>query len=92
MTRRKSTRIVGPNGMLPQNPEASMPKHEHRFRDEMLGFRVDETTKALVERAAQLERRKIPRFLYDRHNRGRSPDDRGTRNHPSVRAGPSCVF
>ena len=31
-------------------------------RDERLGFRVDEPTKALIERAAQLERRKLTDF------------------------------
>jgi uncharacterized protein (DUF1778 family) len=39
-----------------------MSNREHRLRDERLGFRVDEATKALVERAAQLERRKITDF------------------------------
>lgn len=33
-----------------------------RTRDERLGFRVDEPTKALIERAAQLERRKLTDF------------------------------
>jgi uncharacterized protein (DUF1778 family) len=33
-----------------------------RVRDERLGFRVDEPTKALIERAAQLERRKLTDF------------------------------
>ena len=32
------------------------------LRDERLGFRVDEPTKALIERAAQLERRKLTDF------------------------------
>ena len=32
---------------------------ENRARAERLGFRVDESTKRLVERAAQLERRKL---------------------------------
>ena len=32
---------------------------ERRLREERLGFRVDEPTKALIERAAQLERRKL---------------------------------
>jgi uncharacterized protein (DUF1778 family) len=31
-------------------------------REERLGFRVDEPTKALIERAAQLERRKLTDF------------------------------
>ena len=35
---------------------------EHRLREERLGFRVDEPTKALIERAAQLERRKLTDF------------------------------
>jgi uncharacterized protein (DUF1778 family) len=34
-------------------------KQERRLREERLGFRVDEPTKALIERAAQLERRKL---------------------------------
>lgn len=33
-----------------------------RLREERLGFRVDESTKALIERAAQLERRKLTDF------------------------------
>lgn len=33
-----------------------------RTRGERLGFRVDEPTKALIERAAQLERRKLTDF------------------------------
>jgi uncharacterized protein (DUF1778 family) len=33
-----------------------------RTRGERLGFRVDESTKALIERAAQLERRKLTDF------------------------------
>ena len=32
------------------------------LREERLGFRVDEPTKALIERAAQLERRKLTDF------------------------------
>jgi uncharacterized protein (DUF1778 family) len=39
-----------------------MGKREHRLRDERLGFCVDEATRALVERAAQLDRRKITDF------------------------------
>ncbi len=31
-------------------------------RDERLGFRIDEETKALIERAAHLERRKVTDF------------------------------
>jgi uncharacterized protein (DUF1778 family) len=37
-------------------------KQERRLREERLGFRVDEPTKALIERAAQLERRKLTDF------------------------------
>jgi hypothetical protein len=37
-------------------------KTERRLREERLGFRVDEPTKALIERAAQLERRKLTDF------------------------------
>ena len=37
-------------------------KQERRLRDERLGFRVDEFTRALIERAAQLERRKLTDF------------------------------
>jgi uncharacterized protein (DUF1778 family) len=33
-----------------------------RAREERLGFRVDQPTKALIERAAQLERRKLTDF------------------------------
>jgi uncharacterized protein (DUF1778 family) len=35
---------------------------DRRLREERLGFRVDEPTKALIERAAQLERRKVTDF------------------------------
>jgi len=37
-------------------------KRDQRIRAERLGFRVDEPTKALIERAAQLERRKLTDF------------------------------
>ncbi len=37
-------------------------KHDRRLREERLGFRVDEPTKTLIERAAQLERRKLTDF------------------------------
>ncbi len=37
-------------------------RREHRLREERLGFRVDEPTKVLIERAAQLERRKLTDF------------------------------
>src|SRR5271169_6465587 len=37
-------------------------KRERRLREERLGFRVDEPTKALIERAAELERRKLTDF------------------------------
>lgn len=35
---------------------------DRRLREERLGFRVDEPTKALIERAAQLENRKLTDF------------------------------
>ncbi len=35
---------------------------DDRLRDERLGFRVDAPTKQLIERAAQLERRKLTDF------------------------------
>jgi uncharacterized protein (DUF1778 family) len=41
---------------------ATPAKTDTRLRDERLGFRVDEPTKALIERAAQLERRKLTDF------------------------------
>jgi uncharacterized protein (DUF1778 family) len=41
---------------------ASTGKRDRRVREERLGFRVDELTKALIERAAQLERRKLTDF------------------------------
>ena len=41
---------------------ATAAKHGRRLREERLGFRVDEPTKALIERAAQLERRKLTDF------------------------------
>ncbi len=37
-------------------------KRDQRIWAERLGFRVDESTKALIERAAQLERRKVTDF------------------------------
>jgi uncharacterized protein (DUF1778 family) len=37
-------------------------KQSQRVRAERLGFRVDGPTKALIERAAQLERRKLTDF------------------------------
>ena len=37
-------------------------KVERQARDERLGFRVDSSTKALIERAAKLERRKLTEF------------------------------
>src|SRR5260370_17455268 len=45
-------------------PEVTMAttKPDRRLREERLGFRVDEPTKALIERAAQLERRKLTDF------------------------------
>jgi uncharacterized protein (DUF1778 family) len=41
---------------------ATTAKRDQRIRAERLGFRVDEPTKALIERAAQLERRKMTDF------------------------------
>jgi uncharacterized protein (DUF1778 family) len=41
---------------------ATSAKIERRLREERLGFRVDEPTKALIERAAQLERGKLTDF------------------------------
>jgi uncharacterized protein (DUF1778 family) len=41
---------------------ATTATRDHRLREERLGFRVDEPTKALIERAAQLERRKLTDF------------------------------
>jgi uncharacterized protein (DUF1778 family) len=37
-------------------------KQDQRIRAERLGFRVDEPTKVLIERVAQLERRKVTDF------------------------------
>jgi uncharacterized protein (DUF1778 family) len=37
-------------------------KQDRRVREERLGFRIDAPTKALIERAAQLERRKLTDF------------------------------
>jgi uncharacterized protein (DUF1778 family) len=37
-------------------------KRDRRLRQERLGFRVDQPTKALIERAARLERRKMTDF------------------------------
>jgi uncharacterized protein (DUF1778 family) len=41
---------------------AKIAKRDRRLREERLGFRVDEPTKALIERAALLERRKLTDF------------------------------
>ena len=41
---------------------ATIEKHDRRSRPERLGFRVDEPTKALIEQAAHLERRKLTDF------------------------------
>jgi uncharacterized protein (DUF1778 family) len=41
---------------------AKTAKRDRRLREERLGFRVDEPTKALIERAALLERRKLTDF------------------------------
>lgn len=37
-------------------------KRNKQLKEDRLGFRVDESTKALIERAAQLERRKLTDF------------------------------
>lgn len=37
-------------------------KRDRQLRGERLGFRLDESTKAQIERAAQLERRKLTDF------------------------------
>src|SRR5271170_1844169 len=41
---------------------ATSPQRDRQPREERLGFRVDEPTKALIERAAQLERRRLTDF------------------------------
>jgi Protein of unknown function (DUF1778) len=41
---------------------ATTEKRERQPREERLGFRVDGPTKALIQRAAQLERRKLTDF------------------------------
>ncbi|SRR5258706_28662 len=41
---------------------ATKAKRSRRLREERLGFRVDGPTKALIERAARLERRKLTDF------------------------------
>lgn len=41
---------------------ATTAKRDRRIRAERLGFRVDKPTKALIERAARLERRKVTDF------------------------------
>jgi uncharacterized protein (DUF1778 family) len=38
-------------------------KPDRRLREERLGFHVDKATKALIERAALLERRKLTDFV-----------------------------
>ena len=44
---------------------AATAKRERHLREERLGFRVDEPTKALIERAAQLERRRLTEFCMN---------------------------
>ena len=41
---------------------AATARRARRPRDERLGFRVDKPTKALIERAARIERRKLTDF------------------------------
>jgi uncharacterized protein (DUF1778 family) len=41
---------------------ATTVKRDRKIREERLGFRLDGTIKALIERAAQLERRKLTDF------------------------------
>ena len=41
---------------------ATTVKPDRRLREERLGFRVDQSIKALIERAAHLERRKLTDF------------------------------
>jgi uncharacterized protein (DUF1778 family) len=41
---------------------ATTAKRDRTLREERLGFRVDEPTKALIERAAQLQGRKLTDF------------------------------
>ncbi len=41
---------------------ATAVKSDRRLRAERLGFRIDEPTKTLIERAARLERRKVTDF------------------------------
>ncbi len=41
---------------------ATTSRNDRQLRDGRLGFRVDEATKALIERAAQLEHRKVTDF------------------------------
>lgn len=41
---------------------ATIAKRDRRLREERLGFRVDGPIKALIERAAQLERHKLTDF------------------------------
>jgi len=41
---------------------ATAGKGDRRLREERLGFRLDQPTKALIERAARLERRKLTDF------------------------------
>ena len=43
-------------------PANVAPPNDHLPRADRLGFRLDEQTKALIERAAQLERRKVSDF------------------------------
>ena len=55
-------RLVHPTYIVGEVMVMVATKRERRLREERLGFRVDEPTKALIERAAQLERRKLTDF------------------------------
>ena len=72
-------------------PEASMggtAKGERRLRAERLGLRVDGPTKALIERADRLERRKLTDFCVTAPHGSRPADDRRTRDARPHRPGP----
>src|SRR5437870_2680035 len=56
-----SSLVTWKGQIMPRNRTAAIPK-ERRTRAARLGFRVDARTKAMVQRAAALERRKLTDF------------------------------
>ena len=54
--------MIGPGSRIEICFMSAIANRERRLSEKWLGFRVDEATKALIERAAWLERRKLRDF------------------------------